>query len=71
MRFDKRYHWSIRPVGAIPATLDYGDHHLMVPAYVAGTRTTDCWLIRARHSSHAGVVAFGCYLVAVGTPEKG
>jgi len=21
MRFDKRYHWSIRPIGAIPATL--------------------------------------------------
>lgn len=24
MRFDKRYHWSIRPVGAIPATLVMG-----------------------------------------------
>ena len=24
MRFDKRYHWSIRPVGAIPATLIMG-----------------------------------------------
>jgi hypothetical protein len=24
MRFDKRYHWSIRPIGAIPATLIMG-----------------------------------------------
>ena len=71
MRFDKRYHWSIRPVGAIPATLSYGDHHFMVPAYVAGTGTTDCWLIRACHSSHAGVVVVSCYLVAVVASKKG
>jgi len=71
MRFDKRYHWSIRPVGAIPATLIMGITTLWFLLTWLEPRTANCWLIRARYSSHAGVVVVSYYLVAVAAPEKG